>query len=304
MKVAAIVVSYQPGDGVRFLIQTLLPQVWRIVIVDNASSPERMRPFDELKSPDVYLMPLDRNYGVAYAHNRGIGWAKSAGATHVLLLDQDSLPEPDMVAVLLSAEESLLKQGLRVGALGPVFRDVRTKKAWPFYSLSRFGIEQRSCPGSDEAPESAVVPCDFLISSGTLIRLSALESIGLMNETYFLEHVDTEWSLRARSLGYQLFGICRARMQHALGDDVIKAPLSSRSTQVYEPYRHYYLFRNALLLARENHAVLAWKLNEARRLFLRLLFFALIVPPRLMRLKMMLLGLWHGLRGKSGPLVV
>ena len=304
MRIAAVVVSYQPREHIRFLVRALLPQVWRIVIVDNGSSREHACLLDQLTCADVCLMPLDRNYGIGYAHNRGIAWAKSNDATHVLLLDQDSIPQQDMVTNLLSAEKALLKQSLQVGALGPVFQDVHTNKAWPFYRLSRLGVHPHECPDSSQTLESTVIPCDFLISSGTLIRLSVLESVGVMNETYFLEHVDTEWSLRARSRGYRLFGVCQARMQHSLGDDVVKAPLSDKGTQLYEPYRHYYLFRNALLLAREKYALLPWKLNETRRLFLRLLFFSLIVPPRWKRFKMMLLGVWHGLRGKSGPLVV
>ena len=304
MKIVAVIVSYQPRESIRFVVRSLLPQVWRIVVVDNGSGPEHVSLLEQMMCADVCLIPLDGNYGIGHAHNRGIAWARSNDATHVLLLDQDSIPEPDMVAKLYSAEKALLKQSVQVGALGPVFRDAHTNRVWPFYSLSKLGIRRHECPDSGQTLEPPVIPCDFLISSGTLIRLSVLESIGLMNETYFLEHVDTEWSLRARSRGYRLFGVCHARMRHSLGDDAIKVPLSDKGTQVYEPYRHYYLFRNALLLAREKYAVLPWKLNEARRLFLRLLFFALIVPPRRKRLKMMLLGVWHGLRGKSGPLVV
>jgi len=91
-------------------------------------------------------------------------------------------------------------------------------------------------------------------------------------------------------------------MLHSLGDDAVDVPLAGRRVQVYQPYRGYYLFRNAVLLWRQPFAPLPWKLNELRRLLLRLAFFSLMVPPRLERLGYMLLGLWHGLLRKTGPL--
>ncbi|MGH8631243.1 MAG: hypothetical protein ACREU7_10845, partial [Burkholderiales bacterium] len=53
---------------------------------------------------------------------------------------------------------------------------------------------------------------------------------------------------------------------------------------------------------REAYAVLPWKLNELRRLLLRIVFFSLFVAPRSERLRMMLLGLWHRVLGRTGPL--
>jgi rhamnosyltransferase len=187
-------------------------------------------------------------------------------------------------------------RGCKVGAVGPVYSDPRLGKSWPFYRVSRFGVRALSCA------EQSSIPCDFLISSGTLISLPVIDVVGAMNERYFLEHVDTEWSLRARFAGYQLFGICAARMQHRLGESSIEVPVIRRRVQVYSPYRHYYLFRNAILLWRERHACLPWKLNEVKRLLYRLILFPIFVAPRLERLKFMLLGLWHGLRGRSGPM--
>lgn len=200
-----------------------------------------------------------------------------------------------MVAKLLAAEDRMLGRGEKVGALGPVYRDSRLGKSWPFYSLSRFGVRARHCRAGD------IVPCDLLITSGTLVRLEVIESVGPLNEEFFLEHVDTEWSLRVRYRGLQLYGVCDAGMEHKLGSAAARVPLSGRLVQIYPPYRYYYLFRNALLLGRRDWARVPWKLNEAKRLAIRLVFLALFVPPRWARLRFMALGLWHGLRGRTGP---
>jgi rhamnosyltransferase len=294
--VAAVVVTYQPDAAVLACVRALQGQVARIFLVDNGSSQASRAHLDAARSDVVELVTLPANLGVGAAHNVGIGRARGIGATHVLLMDQDSIAAPDMVARLVAAERRLLARGEKLAALGPVYFDRRLGKSWPFFRLTRFGMRGHGCAGGEE------VRCDFLISSGSLIRLPVFDFVGAVNEGYFLEHVDTDWSLRARFAGYSLFGVCDARMDHHLGDDSVGVPFTGRKVQLYRPYRAYYLFRNAVLLSRERHAPGAWKLNEAKRLLLRFMFFALLVPPRIERVKYMLLGLRHGLAGRSGPL--
>jgi len=74
-----------------------------------------------------------------------------------------------MVGALLEAEARLLARGARVAALGPVYYDQRVGKSWPFYRMSMAGMTAHRCDGQE------IVPCDFLISSGSMIRLSVLD---------------------------------------------------------------------------------------------------------------------------------
>jgi rhamnosyltransferase len=292
--VIAVVVSYHPDRRLADELAALGAQVARIVVVDNGSPNEELAVLVTLGQAEV--IRLGKNIGIGAAHNLGIARAREFGATHVMLMDQDSLPQADMVQKLLAAEQVLSRRGEKVGAVGPVYDDPRLSKSWPFFRMSRFGVRGHECAGE------SYVACDFLISSGSLIPMRVIDAIGAMNEAYFLEHIDTEWSLRARFAGYSLYGVCDARMRHHLGDDTVAVPITGTRVQVYRPYRHYYLFRNSLLLWRERHAPLPWKLNEIKRLLSRMIFFPLFVAPRAERLRFMLLGLWHGILGRTGPL--
>lgn len=294
-RIIAVVVTYEPDETLVRQVEALVPQVATVVVVDNGSTGAACELLYGLQNR-VKLEFLGRNLGIGAAHNIGIGRARTLGATHVLLMDQDSVPFTGMVSELLKAEKTLVARGCNVGAVGPLYRDPHVGKSWPFYRITRFGVRAFACHNE------SYLRCDLLISSGTLIRTQVIDEVGLMNERYFLEHVDTDWSLRARFAGYELFGICGAQMEHRLGDSVIELPVFRQRVQVYRPYRHYYLFRNSLLLWREQHACLAWKLNETKRLIYRLILFPFFVAPRRERLKFMLLGLWHGLLGRTGPL--
>ena len=303
-QVVAIVVSFQPKQLELFrLINAIRPQVANVVVVDNGSSPDKSGTLDSIGTAVTETIRLGRNRGIGYAHNIGIRWAAARGATHVILFDQDSEPDSDMVEQLLAGEAKILARGTKLGALGPVYYDSRLDRTWPFYAVTRFGVRAQYCT---EASRQAKVeiPCDLLITSGSLIRLAVLDEIGMLREEFFIEHVDTEWSLRARFHGFALFGVCSARMLHTLGDSLLQLPFVRRPVPLYRPQRYYYSFRNAVLLWQLPHAVLPWKLNELRRLAVRVLLLGIFAPDRWKRLSMMGLGLWHGLLGKSGKLEI
>jgi len=60
--------------------------------------------------------------------------------------------------------------------------------------------------------------CDFLLSSGSLVPLDVIDKVGGMEEELFIDQVDTEWCLRARSMGYRVFGAFGAILEHRLGE--------------------------------------------------------------------------------------
>ena len=87
-------------------------------------------------------------------------------------------------------------------------------------------------------------------------------------------------------------------MEHALGDDHIR--VGARFIPAHSPLRHYYQVRNAVLVLRESTAFLAWRILDTKRVLAMLTLFSIARPPRLQHLRMMAVGLWHGLTGKAG----
>ncbi len=295
-RIVAVIVTYYPErERLDRLLTVLRCQVHAVVIVDNGTTPPLQ--LGAPLSPDALpcLLPLGSNQGVAAALNRGIAWAKAQAATHVLLLDQDSLPAPDMVSGLVVALERLTGLGLAVAAVGPFYQDNRLGDTSPFVRLRGLRLERLNCNGQQEWVEVT-----HLITSGSLIPISVLEAVGGMEEGLYIDYVDVEWCLRAATRGYLLYGVCTARMEHRLGT----APLSlwGRRYPMREPHRHYYLTRNALLLYRRQCLPWSWKLADGGRLLIKLLLALLFVRPRRQLLRMILLGVKHGLTGRAGPL--
>lgn len=294
MNVVGVIVTYQPSlDDLGALLDALSLQVDSLVVVDNGSGEELGDWLKRHPSQGVYGVFLGTNRGVAAAQNIGIDWARRGGADYVVLFDQDSLPAQNMVEQLVNACRAKQAEGIRVAAFGPRYIDKRNQKRPSFVRLVGLGAKNPLCEASED-----LVLSDFVISSGALIPLATLDEVGGMMDCLFIDQVDIEWCLRAKSLGYQSYGVCAATMHHSLGE----APINfmGRKLLHHGPLRHYYIFRNAVWILSKPYISLGWKGLFIRTLFLRFAFYSLMVSPRLSHLRMMTIGVWHGLRGRMG----
>jgi rhamnosyltransferase len=298
-KICAIVVSFSPDIAtLRRLVAATAPQVDTLVVVDNGTSDAA---FDEFcthtENDKVVILKQSRNIGLAGALNRGIAWARERSFSHVLLLDQDSEPTQGMVGALIQAFTAS-SSGRRVAAVGPRFHDAREDRYAPFVRIG-FPLNRKIYgTGKD-----GLVDCDFLISSGSLIPVAALDDIGAMDEGLFIDNVDLEWSFRARSHGYALVGVGMATMHHRLGHGRWRLPVGLGHIVVHDPIRLYYIMRNRLLLYRLPHTPTVWIAQDVPRVAFKFLLFSVFIPPRRRNIRFMLAGLRDGLLGRSGPFV-
>lgn len=294
----AIAVAYQPQEEQLLrLVERVRHDVDRVVVVDN--SPETTG-WQSVLPDGVDVINPGRNIGIAGAHNLGIQRALSQGASHILLLDQDSLPRQNMLTHLLAAEKTLLDQGSPFAAVGPVTVDARDGRTEPFIQFKGPFLGKFQCPTpQDPGP---VVRVAFLISSGTLIRREVLEQCGDMATEFFIDCVDFEWAFRCAAQGLASYGVCSAWMEHNLGDSVHELPVLGKRVHFHSPVRRYYQFRNAILLYRKPHTPWRWIINDVPRLLFRLAVYLTMQKDRLAQAKLILRGLVDGIRGRSGPL--
>ncbi len=278
-------------------MDALVPQVNSVVVVDNGSEDYFGDWLEKYHAHSIHGIFLGSNTGVAAAQNAGIDWARRQGTDSVVLFDQDSLPAPDMVRCLVEAVQVKQAEGCKVAAVGPRYLDERQDNPPPFIRVQGLKLLRQVCDKSN-----SIVDVDYLISSGCLIPMSTLDAVGVMREWLFIDYVDIEWGLRARHHGFQGYGVCSAHMQHSLGDHPIE--FFGKNIPLHSPLRHYYHFRNAVFLYKEPWVPLNWKLVDGWRLCLKYVFYSLFAKPRMAHLRMMTLGVWHGLMRKTGNLSV
>lgn len=293
--VFAVIVTFNPDlQKLEILVRGLLPQVDGAIIVDNGSSVGVSDWHARRPNSDLELHLIGENLGIAAAQNIGLAHARNKGARFALLFDQDSQPAQDMVSQLEKTARGLLVRGLKVAAVGPRYvLDIRRNNPPPFFRVKGLRVQRQWCISAD-----SVVEVDYVIASGCLIPMEAVNAVGPMKEEMFIDYVDIEWGLRARQRGYQSYGVCAAVMTHSIGDAPIK--LLGRQYLLHSPLRHYYHFRNAIWLYKQQYVPLHWKLADAIWLMRKYLFYSLFAKPQLNHCRMMTLGMVDGLRSRLG----
>lgn len=292
----AVVVCYRPTlPQLGALLDAIAPQVAGVLVVDNGPDTTLGDWLASRRQRDCVHVPMDGNVGVATGHNAGLDVARERGASHVVLFDQDSLPASDMIGKLSAAMRSAAGKGYRVASAGPYFHDPRDGMYYPFIRLNGWKIERVR-----EPDEQSWCRADYLITSGCLISMNAIDEIGGMEDNLFIDYIDIEWGLRARAKGFVNLGVFDANMEHDLGD-LPRRYLSGRlRVPMHSPLRHYYHFRNALALYRRAYIPLRWRLNDGYRLVLKGVFYSFFVGNGSAQRKMIWKGLRDGLSGVVG----
>jgi GT2 family glycosyltransferase len=198
--VTAIVLNYDGAALLDIVIPSLERQTYprlTLMIVDNGSTDGSVEMVRE-HWPDVRLVEIEENVGVARALNRGI---EESDTELVALLNNDIELEPrwleELVAALLqhpdaaSASGKLLRFDRRdvIDAAGDGMR-------WSSAAFNRGAGQHDS--GQFDRPEPVFSAC----AGAALYRRAAFEDVGPFDEDFFAYLEDIDWSLRAQLRGY------------------------------------------------------------------------------------------------------
>ena len=289
---ATVTVTFNPDiDQLRIQFAALPLESMKLV-VDNASQAESVQRLQILVSqtPNAQLLCNEENLGLAAAVNQGVRavYDGASAARFVLLLDQDSEPMPDSIEALVGGFEALLLRGERVACVGPTLLDVATGLPHGFHQSTRWRWKRIYPAPSATEP----VPCANLNGSGTLVTVDLFLKLGGLEEALFIDHVDTEWAFRVQGHGYRLFGIPQAVFRHRMGDASQRIWLFGwRVWPVRSPRRHYFLYRNAVILMRRGYVPWVWKVWAVLKLGMTACMTLVTGPQRLAQMRSMLSGL-------------
>lgn len=285
----AIIVLYHPDlPQLDQALSALLPQVDEVCLVDN--SDESHAEHFEGRTAINYI-PLMRNFGLAHAQNLGVSHFRERGFDDVLFCDQDSTGTPLLVSGLKAVRHALEQQGHRVAAIGPLPINQKTGKSYynkPGNVISRLTVATATTGNS--AATYHVEMVHSVISSFSLVRLSAINEVGPFEERLFIDAVDNEWGWRAESFcGMHSFVAGDLTFSHMQGQ-ATRLPVKKSA-----PMRLYYQYRNFLVMLRRHYVPSFWKWHCAWTYLLKLGFYPLFVSPRLDNLRQMMRGIRDGI---------
>ncbi len=291
----AVCVTYNPDMGIlQQVISAAVGQVGKVYVVDNGSREPFDDFFDQFGNVDGIF--LNENKGIAAAHNVGIDLARKAGCHYLLLLDQDSILPEGALSRYLEIMNQEQADGMDIAVLGPRYRSPDTGHSSLFVRFNWF----RNSYHKNER-NSLLFDADMLISSGSFYDIRMFDSVGLFDEGLFIDHVDTEWCLRAKNSGLRCIGVWDILMTHSLGEGSLRVWFLRWHVQpLHKPFRLYYIFRNSLLLYRLPHISIKWVSGDILRLFRLLIVYSLFSPDRIRAIRWIFRGLYDGIQGKRG----
>jgi N-acetylglucosaminyl-diphospho-decaprenol L-rhamnosyltransferase len=228
--VDAVVVAYNSRDTLRAAVEPVAVLPWvRVTVVDNASPDHSAAAVADLP---VRIIDAPRNGGFAYGCNLGT----SAGdAEFVLLLNPDARIGARGLAALVDA----LRADPRLGGVGPRLLDERGRLAWSQRRFPRLRTTyaqalflQRAAPRAswtdevirDRAAYERPGTPDWLSGACLLLRREALDTVGGLDEGFFLYSEETDLFRRLRAAGWRAGYEPRATARHVGG---VSAPRST-----------------------------------------------------------------------------
>jgi len=208
---------------------------YRVIVVDNGSEDGSIDRLQQEYDWCEFLVN-DENLGFARGNNVGISYALETGTDYVLLLNDDTLVQPDFLTPLVDTMErydsvaavggvNLLPGSGTIHNAGYVFHP------W----LAAKGELHRE-PVSDDP-----YPVDFVQSCLILLHPEFLGEIGLLNEEYFIGMDDVDLAWKARASGWKVLVTPESRIYHRVGE-----------TGSSSPFSIYHKTRNKLQFAQEN----------------------------------------------------
>jgi GT2 family glycosyltransferase len=262
--VAIILVNWNGYEYSRQCLESLRLCTYRhfkIILIDNASHDNSGKKLAE-EFPEVIFHQNNSNLGFTGGNNVGLKLALASDFEYSLLLNNDTIVEPNFLEQLIN----YMEDNDTCAAVQPKIFYLHNKALlWnaggKFHSW--IGISRTIGLGkSDSAKYANIQSTDWISGCCMLIKNSVVEQVGLLDENFFAYYEDVDWSLRIRKAGYHLTYIPQSTIYHAAGASV------KRDIRINEgnlnPVIHFYDTRNHLYLLRKHH--------KGFKLFINLIF--------------------------------
>ena len=284
MRTVAVVVTYNRKESLLRCIDALRNQRQAhtdILVVDNASddgTAEAVAPLVE--SGAVRYHNTGDNIGGAGGFNVGMRLAVEAGYDRVWVMDDDCIPDPEALSVLLWADACL--KG-RYGFLSGIayWRDgkpcqMNVQKIDLWHKLTDY--------------ESPIVPVMMATFVSAFIPAERIRAVGLPIREFFIWSDDLEYTRRL-SRRYPCYAVTASRVLHDMRHNN-KVNIATDSPDRLG--RYAYLYRNEVYLYRREGLVGCAYLFA--RVGLHLFKIWLRSPVKAKRMKTILSSFWAGWR--------
>jgi GT2 family glycosyltransferase len=255
--VAVVVVTYNRAGLLLRMLGAVAASERRpdaVIVVDNASTDHTKTVLDGAREAhrDLPLQVIrpEENLGGAGGFHLGVQAAYEQGFDRIWLMDDDVLPAPDCLGVLMEVDEDCL-MAVREDTSGRLVE----KAAVTFDLRNPLRLKPKTAMVETAYGERSAMPDKVEIENvafeGFMVRRRVVEEIGLPDPGYFIFYDDVDYALRARRAGFHIW---------AVRDAVLVRQLDFDQQLDLSGWKGYYMYRNLFTVHRrygENRLVRA-----------------------------------------------
>ena len=184
-----------------------------ITIVDNASTDDSVE-IIAAEFPSVKLIKNNTNLMYAGGNNVAIKEALNGDATHILILNNDTILHEDFLEHLVKAFRSEEKIGIVVPKINYYNNRKLIWYAGGFVNFFTGNIYHRGLRKHDDGNYDLSHEVDYATGCCMLIKRELFEEIGLLDEAYYIYTEDVDFSFKAQAAGYKVVFEPRSLIWH------------------------------------------------------------------------------------------
>ena len=275
MKLAGVVVWYNPTNKDIKNIETYIDDVEKLYIIDNTEGNNNK---DKVpKSKKIEYIFQNENLGIAKALNIACQKAIKEKYSFILTMDQDSsFHNNDLEKMKTIASKMDLS---KIGIISP-------------WHKTKLKIEKPQ--------EEIDYPLDVM-TSGNILNLEIYKKLNGFKEFLFIDGVDIEYCLNLKKNGYQVMRMNTIEMKHGLGDIFYRNFFKKEFMCDNHNYlRIYYMARNYRYIRKEYRDVapeFCDILVKIKGLIFKIIFYE---EDKFKKLRSIFLGIRDYKKGKYG----
>ncbi len=253
-KLAIVVLSYNTEKLLKDCLRSLVKQRGKstnpeIIVVDNGSKDKTLSMIKK-EGFKVTVIAQSENLGFCEGNNIGVKHALGQGFDYVMLLNSDTLVKDRFWEPLVSFLEKNEKAGVVTPKIyfapGYEYHQKRYKKKDQGNVIWSVGGEidwnnvigaSRGVDEVDRGQFEKVIEVDSVSGCCLLARAKTWKEVGFLDEKYFMYYEDTDFSQKAKNLGWGVFYVPQGRVWH----------LNAKSSAVGGSLQDYFISRNRLL---------------------------------------------------------
>lgn len=238
--VAVVIVTFNRADLLTRMLDGLVAQTHppdAVYVIDNASADHTREVLARDDLP-LRLTHSPDNLGGAGGFHLGVQQAYDAGFDRIWLVDDDVVPAPDCLALLMAEDEACL-MSVREDTAGHLVEKAATR----FDLRNPLAIKPKTGMVETDYGTRAAMPARVELQNvafeGFMLRRAVVDAIGLPDPSYFIFYDDVDYAIRARRAGFRIW---------AIRDAVLVRQLDFDQQHSLDTWKGFYMYRNLFVV--------------------------------------------------------